>query len=119
MIAIISDLISNQSIFSDPWSYVFSCIVSGVTGIAIEHVYRHYIIKNTVSTWKKYGVAYLLSLIIYIIANVVFNGFEIFRLAKFYIIGGIIMVTITPILYMVLRKVETYTFFLEQKKKGE
>lgn len=117
-IALAIDLIGDLSLLNDLNLYVFSMILSMVTGATVEIVYKKVIIRKHVSPFTKILYVYGITASIYTFANGLFLGREILTNGLFYLYGFLILILVTPMFYFVNNQMKTYEHHLSIKKKS-
>ncbi len=117
-IALAIDLIGDLSLLNDLNLYVFSMILSMVTGATVEIVYKKVIIRKHVSPFTKILCVYGITASIYTFANGLFLGLEILTNGLFYLYGFLILILVTPMFYFVNNQMKTYEHHLSIKKKS-
>lgn len=115
-IGLLLDWLPDQQVFQHPWSYVFAICISVTTLLVSEQLYIRLLIRKHVPIVLKYLAVYGLALFIYATGNMLFLGLDIFRLQRFYLFGGVIVLAITPVVYSLHRRMAAYGRYLERKQ---
>lgn len=116
IIALLTNLIENNELVSNPGTYIFSVTVTLITIIVTENIYKRYLIQRKIDLIKKILISYFFITTIYILSNLVMIGFSIFTYLNFYLFNIMILIIVTPALIILDKRLSTYNYYLTDKQ---
>lgn len=118
LLGVTMDFCVDNRLFNNGMMYVNTFIITGLTAIIVQGLYKKLLIRKQYSKRLKYLIVYGVTLIIYSLSNLLFLGWEILFQVPFYGFGLLILLLMTPFLRQFIRQMEDYETFLIVKKQN-